>query len=229
MLNYGEYLYNIGLLDRTGKAYFDQEEEKARQFIQQGKYMDAFETIDNLLDGDLIGGSSYFKNVTGLDFYFNFLMTSSPPDQNYYTNFLQLDSTRRSIHVGTLNFSDLGGKVEKYLRNDMYQSVKPWIEDLLDAPQNYRILMYSGQLDIIVASTLTDNFISTLKWSGADAFSKAERKLWKVGADLAGYAKSYKNFAQVIVRNAGHMVPYDQPKWSFDMINRFTAGKPFGK
>jgi carboxypeptidase C (cathepsin A) len=29
------------------------------------------------------------------------------------------------------------------------------------------------------------------------------------------------------VRNAGHMVPYDQPKWSFDLINRFTSGKPF--
>lgn len=117
--------------------------------------------------------------------------------------------------------------MEKFLRNDMYQSVKPWIEDLLDAPEGYKILMYSGQLDIIVASTLTDNFIRTLRWNGANAFSKTQRNIWRVGKDIAGYAKSYGNFTQVIVRNAGHMVPYDQPKWSFDMINRFTAGKLF--
>ncbi|CAG7667434.1 unnamed protein product, partial [Allacma fusca] len=41
--------------------------------------MDAFLTIDALLDGDLTpGGTSYFKNATGLDFYFNFLLTASP-------------------------------------------------------------------------------------------------------------------------------------------------------
>lgn len=42
MLNYGEYLYNIGLLDLNGKSYFDQEEDKARQFIKAGRFMDAF-------------------------------------------------------------------------------------------------------------------------------------------------------------------------------------------
>lgn len=44
---------------------------------------------------------------------------------------------------------------------------------------------------------------------------------------LAGYVKTVKNFTQVLVRNAGHMVPYDQPKWAFDMITRFTSGKKF--
>lgn len=48
-----------------------------------------------------------------------------------------------------------------------------------------------------------------------------------VGNDLAGYSKQVGNFTQVLVRNAGHMVPYDQPKWAFDLITRFTKGKPF--
>ena len=48
-----------------------------------------------------------------------------------------------------------------------------------------------------------------------------------VGGDLAGYAKTVGNFTAVLVRNAGHMVPYDQPKWAFDLINRFTSGKSF--
>ena len=48
-----------------------------------------------------------------------------------------------------------------------------------------------------------------------------------VGGELAGYAKEVGNFTQVLIRNAGHMVPYDQPKFAFDLINRFTRGKKF--
>jgi len=68
-------------------------------------------------------GSSYFKNATGLDFYFNFLMTKTPAAQTYFNDFLQLDHVRRSIHVGNLPYDDLGGKVERFLEDDMYQSV----------------------------------------------------------------------------------------------------------
>ena len=49
----------------------------------------------------------------------------------------------------------------------------------------------------------------------------------RVGKELAGYSKKVGNLVQVLVRNAGHMVPYDQPRWAFDMINRFTSGKDF--
>ena len=179
------------------------------------------------MDGDLSKEPAYFKNVTGLDFYFNFLVTSNPPDHSYYSSFVQQDSVRRSIHVGNISY-DEDTKVEYFLRNDMYDSVKPWIEALLDAPQSYKVLIYSGQLDIIVANTLTDNMLRQLQWKGAAQFQKADRKIWRVGSkEIAGYVKKAKNLTYVLVRNAGHMIPYDQPKWAFDMINRFTAGKPF--
>jgi len=179
------------------------------------------------MDGDLTSYPSYFKNVTGLDFYFNFLIASMPPEQNYYSSFVQQDHVRRSLHVGNASY-DEDTKVEFNLRNDMYDSVKPWIEALLNAPESYNVLIYSGQLDIIVANTLTDSMLKNLDWDGAAKFQQAERKIWKVGAkDVAGYVKKAKNLTYVLVRNAGHMIPYDQPKWAFDMINRFTAGKPF--
>ena len=30
-----------------------------------------------------------------------------------------------------------------------------------------------------------------------------------------------------MVRNAGHLVPYDQPLWAYDMIRRFVEDKSF--
>jgi vitellogenic carboxypeptidase-like protein len=88
-------------------------------------------------------------------------------------------------------------------------------------------LIYNGQLDVIIAWPLTENFITSMKWSGAKNYTKTDRQQWHVGSDLAGYVKQIGDFTQVLVRNAGHMVPYDQPKWAFDLINRFTSGKKF--
>ena len=41
----------------------------------------------------------------------------------------------RAIHAGNLTFND-GLKVEKYLLDDIMQSVKPWIETIIE--KNYK-------------------------------------------------------------------------------------------
>ena len=184
--------------------------------------------MDKLLDG-WNTEPSYYTEQTGFKRYYNYLLSVQPPDMQYYSEFVQLDYVRRSIHVGNLSYSDenLKGKVELYLQPDIYKSVKPWIEILLNATESYDVLMYSGQLDIIVAYTLTDNFIRNLNWKGATEFAFAPRKIWRVGQQIAGYSKTVGSFTQLFVRNAGHIVPYDQPVWSFDMISRLTSGKSF--
>ena len=45
----------------------------------------------------------------------------------------------------------------------------------------------------------------------------------QVGSEVGGYVKETPNFVEVLVRGAGHMVPYDQPHRAYDMINRFTG------
>ena len=89
-------------------------------------------------------------------------------------------------------------------------------------------MIYSGQLDVIVAYPLTENFINALQWNGTNEYNDAERLIWKVDGDVAGYAREVGEFRQVMVRNAGHILPYDQPKWALDMILRFIEGKSFG-
>lgn len=185
------------------------------------------QAIDELIDGDLTGHPSYYKNCTGLNSYFNILTDKEPPETEYYATFVQLPKVRRSLHVGNRNFSDLGEKVESYLRGDMYKSYASLVVDLLDAKEQYQLLFYSGQLDIIVANILTENFLNKMKWHGSAQWPDAERKIWRVGSDVAGYITNIDNLSYILVRNSGHMVPADQPKWAFDMINRFTHRKPF--
>ena len=90
-----------------------------------------------------------------------------------------------------------------------------------------QVMVYSGQLDVIIAFPQTENFLNSLEWSGKYIYATAPRKIWKVEGQVAGYVRQAKNLKQVMVRNAGHILPYDQPKWAFDMIQRFIQDKPF--
>ena len=58
--------------------------------------------------------------------------------------------------------------------------------------------MYNGQLDIIVGVPLTENFLRQLKWSGQADFLKAEKKIWMVDNDVAGYVRQVNKMQQVI-------------------------------
>ena len=39
--------------------------------------------------------------------------------------------------------------------------------------------------------------------------------------------RNVKQFTQVIVRTAGHILPHDQPERAMDMITRFVEGRSF--
>lgn len=224
--NYGDFLYQIGLIDDRQHEHFTAVESKVKALIQQGKYLQAFETWDGTLGGFHHSGS-YFGNCTGLDFYYNFLMTHEPEDFNYYTTYVTAADVRMAIHVGNATFND-GTQVAQHLTADIMQSTKPWLIELMEA--NYKVLLYSGQLDIIVAAPLTDQMITELEWSGAEEFAQAERRIWKVDPaddEVAGYVKRARNFFHAIVRRAGHILPYDQPRSAFDLITRFIDGRDY--
>lgn len=163
-------------------------------------------------------------NVTGFNWYYNYLF-DQPINEGPFDLFVQQETIRSQINVGNITFDD-GFTAAVKLSDDIYQSVKPWLEILLE---NYRTLLYSGQLDIIVPYPTTDNFLQTTQWSAADEFKNSTRYLWKTGDDLAGYSKTAGKLTLVLVRNAGHIVPEDQPRFAFDLISRFVSNIPFNE
>ncbi|XP_012526348.1 venom serine carboxypeptidase [Monomorium pharaonis] len=223
-LLYSDYLYQIGLIDENGKILFQGYEKQGREFIKQKKYLEAFKIFDTLLNGDLNGSPSLFRNLTGFNFYYNYLFEKDSNDSDWMSELIQRADVRRAIHVGNSTFHVEATIVEEHLKGDVMQSIVFFLTDLL---QHYRVLIYNGQLDIIVAYPLTENYIKHLQWPGADKYAKTPRKIWMVGNKLAGYTKTVDNLTEVLVRNAGHMVPSDQPKWALDLITRFTHNKKF--
>ncbi|XP_036617382.1 probable serine carboxypeptidase CPVL isoform X2 [Trichosurus vulpecula] len=221
---YPGFLYHIGLLDEKQKKYFQKQCAETIKYIKKEDWRKAFEIFDNLMNGDLTSYPSYFQNCTGCSNYYNFLQCQEPEEEKYLGYFLSLPEVRRAIHVGNLTFHD-GSEVEKHMWADWFKSVKPWLAEIMN---NYRVLIYSGQLDIIVAAPLTERSLMATNWKGLSDYKKVDKKVWKVHScdvEVAGYVRQVGDFHQVIVRGGGHILPNDQPLRSFDMINRFIFGK----
>ena len=74
------------------------------------------------------------------------------------------------------------------------QSTAFYLSVLMD---NYKVLLYNGQLDFIVGPTLTEKYLQVLKWSGQVDYLKADRTIWKMGEEVAGYVRKVGKFMQV--------------------------------
>ena len=105
-------------------------------------------------------------------------------------------------------------------------SAKPWITELIE---RYKVLIFDGQLDLLVPYPLTKKFVDSIEWSGQEELAVAPRIMWTdpyTGA-LAGYVRKVANFTEVLVRNAGHVVPLDQPELALDLVDRFINDRAF--
>lgn len=60
--------------------------------------------------------------------------------------------------------------------------------------------------------------------TGHAAFAQVERKLWMVNDTVAGFKRHHANLTELVVRNAGHMVPHDKPLESQIMIEDWIFG-----
>ena len=216
------FLYQTGLVDWHGQKYIADIEAEVRSLIKNEEYIKAIELFDTLFPKRHIQTPSVLTNLTGYTYHYNHLQHEKPEIFNYYVSWVQRNDIRSALHVGDTPFHEQDPKVHLHLKGDLIQSVAHFVVDLL---KDYKVLIYSGNLDIAVPYTTTQNFLRQLKWPGTQEYQKAERKEWWVGKELAGYSKTARNLMEVTVRNAGHLVPTDQPLWAWELISRFTRNQ----
>lgn len=226
---YPELMRNLGLASEAEIRVIEGYCNRAVNYINSGDMFKAFEEWDMMLNGDVFPYHNYFHNITGSNNYDNFMMTSDPDSFHWYANYLNQAEIRKAIHVGNLTFGSNSPKCEMALLSDFHESYRPELQALLSAP-GVRVLVYSGQLDVIIASALTERFLPYLQFPGQAEFAAAEKKVWRINSgdkEVAGFVRETPKFQRVVVRGAGHIVPADQPQRALDMITRFIEGKSY--
>ncbi|KAJ5112127.1 hypothetical protein N7532_000172 [Penicillium argentinense] len=88
------------------------------------------------------------------------------------------------------------------------------------------VLLFSGDKDLICNHLGTETLIHNMKWKGGTGFETAPgvwapRHDWTFEDEPAGIYQHARNLTYVLFYNASHMVPYDQPRQTRDMLDRF--------
>jgi len=215
---YADFMYQTGLLDKLQRDRVANQTREIVNLVNRNKWVEAEATWRNAL--------AYFENCSGSVDITNYLRCKLPVGMGYYAQWLSFADVRRSIHVGNLTYND-NSKVHRFLLADIMKSVKP---QLAEAMNNYRVMLYSGQLDVVVAVPLTETMLRTVDWKYRAEYLSTPRQVWRVRPDdveVAGYVRRVRDLYQVVVRGGGHILPWDQPERAWDMIDRFISGRPF--
>jgi len=221
---YAEMMFGMGIVSVVEKKTIQDYVDRSVAALRDEDYLTSFNIWDEMLNGDVWPYKNYIHNITGSNNYYNLL--SPPGTPSYYNQYLSQPDVRRDIHVG--NPPDSGNECELHLLKDFMVSFRPEVEYLLE--NKYKVLIYSGQLDIIIGAALTEAALFEMRWSGYDAFVASKKSVWRLtpsDPEVAGFVNSGGGLIYALVRSAGHMVPSDQPDRALDMITRFVESKPF--
>ena len=114
---------------------------------------------------------------------------------------------------------------QSLLAHDEPETMAPYLAELLDA--GIRVLIYNGDRDLTTCAQGSEMVLNKMKWSGEEEWPTADRGLWMVNDEVAGYSKNLDGLQFVVVYNAGHLLPNSNPKQALDLITRFVTDRQF--
>lgn len=149
-----------------------------------------------------------------------------PPDLKHVTPYLRNPDVVKALHVSSkknTGWQECNGAVGSAFR---VQNSTPSVDLLPNLLMEVPILLFSGAEDLICNHLGTEGLIDKLEWNGGKGFEVtpgnwAPRRDWTFEGQNAGFWQEARNLTYVLFHNASHMVPFDWPRRSRDMLDRF--------
>ncbi|OAL04762.1 hypothetical protein IQ06DRAFT_323747 [Phaeosphaeriaceae sp. SRC1lsM3a] len=114
-------------------------------------------------------------------------------------------------------------------RNFLLQGdwMKPYHRVVPGLLEEIPVLVYAGDADYICNWLGNKAWTEALEWPGQKEYKKAKMEDFKIDGDgkKVGEVKSHGNFTFMKIHAGGHMVPFDQPEASLEMVNRWLSGE----
>jgi carboxypeptidase C (cathepsin A) len=214
--SYAPYLYaneriNVVELEGANTVY-----QSYKAAIDMKLYDVAMVIGNDLLNGLMV--------AAGVNDVYDIRKTSDPttPFANRLTTFLNTGAARKSLNV-TSNVQWGLCDTNPYfaLMSDIDRSAETLVPAIL---AQIPILLYNGNYDLICNMEGTATWSDAMDWPGSSAFASATNQTWNGAGQVGGYFKSAQGLTRLIVYNAGHMSPFDQPANVQVMVWRFLTG-----
>ncbi|XP_050391010.1 retinoid-inducible serine carboxypeptidase [Patella vulgata] len=239
VLTWAPYLYTNSLVDLPGYKLVEAAAMKTKMFIEKDLFLNA--------TAEWGATESIVEQVTnGVNFY-NILEWGGSDKLNSIKLNQNLGSLEKlwKRHVGVYQAEDLAalmnGPIREKLRiipnnvtwggqsgmvftkqsGDFMKPVTDIVNNLINKTP-LSVVVYSGQLDLIVDTLGTESWVNRLNI--AEEFNSASRKpILNPMTDLtSGFVKKAKNFSFYWILDAGHMVPSDNGPTAAKMLRMIT-------
>lgn len=151
-----------------------------------------------------------------------------PPDLKDVTPYLRRPDVVEALHVNgnkVTGWKECNGAVGAAFNP---RKSPPSIDFLPNLLSEIDVLLFSGAEDLICNHYGTESLISNMEWNGGKGFEVtpgnwAPRRDWTFEGEAAGFWQQARNLTYVLFYNASHMVPFDYPRRSRDMLDRFMG------
>jgi carboxypeptidase D len=151
-----------------------------------------------------------------------------PADLTKVTPYLRRQDVVSALHVNKdkkTGWQECNGGVSSHFRA---KNSTPTIEFLPELLSEIEVVLFSGDQDLICNHIGTENLIDKMSWNGGKGFELspnvwAPRRDWTFENEPAGTYQQARNLTYVVFYNSSHMVPFDYPRRTRDMLDRFMA------
>lgn len=151
-----------------------------------------------------------------------------PPDLKQMTPYLRRSDVLQALHIDAdkkTGWTECNGQVGSNFRAQKSHPSRDLLPGLL---QEMPIILFSGDQDLICNHLGTEDLINKLTWNGATGMELspgtwATRRDWTFEGEPAGIYQSARNLTYIKFYNSSHMVPFDYPRRSRDMLDRFIG------
>ncbi|KAF8592582.1 alpha/beta-hydrolase [Ramaria rubella] len=145
-----------------------------------------------------------------------------PPALPDIKKYLGRQDVVRALHATrkSESWQECSGRVHQELRNTKSMSGIGLFPSLL---QKIKIMVFAGDQDLICNHLGIEMMIDALDWNGQVGLGDAKTQGWSVNGSDAGTWVEARNLTYVKVFNGSHMVPWDVPHVTHDMILRFMG------
>jgi len=111
--------------------------------------------------------------------------------------------------------------VNNRMNNDICTPITDSIAYTLD--KGIHVLLYYGDLDYICNWRGGEHLADSIKWKGQNEYKKIKYKDFEYNNKTCAKYKKQDNLIYMVVLNAGHLVPTDQPEVSLYMLREFMG------
>jgi carboxypeptidase D len=151
-----------------------------------------------------------------------------PPDLKQVTPYLRRQDVITALHINPdkkTGWQECSGAVTGHFRA---KNSEPSIRFLPDLLKEVPITLFSGDKDLICNHVGTERMIDKMSWNGGKGFELspglvAAKRDWAFEGEPAGTIQEARNLTYVVFYNSSHMVPFDYPRRTRDMLDRFLG------